>query len=243
MIKPCLIVLLLASSSLAVSGQEEPGAPEPLPQLRAWIFPATEKGTVALTSSVGEGGEKRLAATADAVVVTPTAYQAVESDNLRIDLKSGERVLASTAAPLRRAAYYTLAAWQEGSEWRMKIYRDDAVKGAASARPVRVFNFAGDRKTVLSLQGKETAFPAGAVETLEAAPALSMVTATVLTADGSHPAVSSVEVDFALAPSAYVVIGPDYRGRMRPRVLDGGPAPEPEEEEGQSEEAPAAAGG
>jgi hypothetical protein len=40
---------------------------------------------------------------------------------------------------------------------------------------------------------------------------------------------SSGEVDFVETPSAYVVIAPDYRGRMRPRVISGGSLPSDED--------------
>jgi hypothetical protein len=44
--------------------------------------------------------------------------------------------------------------------------------------------------------------------------------------DGGYPALSGYELDYAnYSWTVYVVSGPDYRGRLRPRVVFGGTRP------------------
>lgn len=90
--------------------------------------------------------------------------------------------------------------------------------------PVRVFNFSGGRKTVLHPRdAKPSEVPPGSVAEIKLPASLAPLRVEVPTLDGKGaPALSTVELDLKQWPSAYVVVSPDYRGRMRPRVLRGG---------------------
>jgi hypothetical protein len=89
-----------------------------------------------------------------------------------------------------------------------------------------VLNFAHGRETLVNYgTDKDVKVPGDSIQEVRMAPKIAGVAVKVLAADGSPPAQTSAEVDFSKASSAYVVVGPDYRGRMRPRVIDGGLPP------------------
>jgi len=232
MIRSLLIGLLTAMVFPAFLSQAqeeaEPGREEPRPAVRAWLFPAdaTERVSLVLETGDGAGGSIPLVSTENGAVAASPVYEQSPLSKARLELKSGDKVLVSGGLALTEGRFYTAAAWREGSDWKVKVFLDGPPAGAGSPRPVRVFNFADGRTTMLEVGEAEHKVGAGSVFELQVAPKPTMITASVLAPDGSHPAISSVEIDLASAPSAYVVVGPDYRGRMRPRVIEGGPLPE-----------------
>jgi hypothetical protein len=195
--------------------------------LRAWIFPGADKRPVALVVTLQEAPEpKVLAGTKDAAVTAQPGYASFSPGSMRIELKSGDEVLASQTGALRPERHYTAVAWSKGGKWQLQVFADDPASPNATDRPLRVVNFAGDRETLLAVDaGQDAKVAPDSVQEFRAPPKVAMVRVQVLSVDGGPPAQSSVEVDFASSPSAYVVVGPDYRGRMRPRVVQGGPPP------------------
>jgi hypothetical protein len=141
---------------------------------------------------------------------------------LAISLLEGEDAAVSEALPLRSGSAYTLIAWISGAKWQIKVFPDTLAQGS-SQRPLRALNFAEGRETLLSAGGgEEIKLADNSVTGMNVAARICDVRVKVLAADGGPPAQSTVEVDFATVPSAYVVVRPDYRGRMRPRVILGG---------------------
>jgi hypothetical protein len=121
---------------------------------------------------------------------------------------------------------YTVLAWRQGGKWELKVYVDGPFAKNLADRPLRLMNFAENRETLISLDnGSETKVAANTVEEFKISPKLTSFTVKVLAPDGGPAAQSSGEVDFTSTPSAYVVIAPDYRGRMVPEVITGGNLP------------------
>lgn len=225
-------LLLIAGIGCSVLAQEEAGAEDggreqPRTSLRGWIFGADENDDVMVAvATAGEGQPSPIASSKDGATVANAGYTSMEPGNRTVELRFGEDVLASQTAGLREGLTYTAIAWKNGSKWELKLFADSAPSANAPDRPLRVINFAEGRETLLSVDGGNESKVAGdTVQEFRMPRKIAMVMVKVLAPDGSHPAMSSVEVDFNYAPSAYVVVSPDYRGRMRPRVILGGDPP------------------
>jgi hypothetical protein len=175
---------------------------------------------------------RTLASTTGAKRTTGRTYGEFAPGRIELQLKAGDRVVATAAGSLGDGRQYTAIAMPDGGDWKIKVLADGPAKTGSSLRPLRVCNFAAGREAVLSLQEAGDIKVAGdSFYESEVAPAITGLTVRVLEDDGGPPAQSSMEIDFARAPSAYVVIGPDYLGRMHPRVIEGG-NPMPMEEGG-----------
>jgi len=216
---------------LTVLAQELPeeapdGREAPQSLLRCWIYGA-DKSAVSMVL-VDEGGEQvPLAEAAGGAVSASELYRSLKPGRRVVELRSGEQVLARADAPLGKDEAYTLLAWKTGARWQTELFSDTAGASNAPDNPLRIINFAGGRETLLSIDGgAETKVAADTVQELRGPRKVSMVRVQVLAVDGGPPAQSSVEVDFRSVPSVYVVVGPDYRGRMRPRIILGGQPPE-----------------
>jgi hypothetical protein len=190
--------------------------------VRGWIL--TPDAAVRLQmKGVDATQETSLASGGEGGISVNPGYLAPPAGNYVLELKSGDEVLESARGALRADRHYTAVVWREGSKWELKVFADDGSEANATDRPLRVLNFAEERETLLSLnEGAETKVAAQTVMETKAPAAVGMVTVKVLATDGGAPAQSSVEIDFKAAQSAYVIVGPDYRGRMRPRVFTGG---------------------
>jgi hypothetical protein len=211
-----------AAVGLAQEEGGEAGASDKTTFVRGWIL--TPDPAVRLQmKGVDANQETSLATGAEGGISVNPGYLTPPPGNYVLELKSGDEVLESARGALRPDRHYSAVVWREGSKWELKVFADDGSEPNAVDRPLRVLNFADERETLLSLNaGAETKVAAQTVLETKAPAAIGMVTVKVLAADGGAPAQSSVEIDFKSAPSAYVVIGPDYRGRMRPRVFTGG---------------------
>jgi len=224
------LIILAASMACGLTQEPEPGPERQATNVRGWIL--TPDSAVRLQLSGAEATEGiNLASGGEGGISVSSDYREARPGNYLVELKSGDEVVASARGALRASRHYTAVVWRNGSKWELKVFADDVADANTVDRPLRVLNFADERETLVSFDaGAETRIPQQAVQETKAPAALGMVNVKVLAPDGGPPAHSSVEVDFKVVPSAYVVIGPDYRGRMRPRVVIGGPAPELPEE-------------
>ena len=115
-----------------------------------------------------------------------------------------------------------MVVWSSGGKWDAKLFLD-ASAPQKSERHVRVVNFADGREALLRIDGaKPSPVTGSSVAQFPAPTGIALVSVEVLEPKGGPPALSSVEIDFSAFLNAYVVIAPDYRGRMRPRVIGGG---------------------
>jgi len=200
------------------AGREAPQA-----YLRGWIY-GSDESPVVMVLVDDEGGEPvPLAEAAGGAVSASELYQTLKPGRRTVELRSGEKVLARKEVALRKDEMGTLLAWRTGAKWQTELFSDAAGASNAPDRPLRIINFAGGRETLLSIDGgAETKVAADTVQEFRGPRKVSMVRVQVLASDSGPPAQSSVEVNFRTVPSVYVVVGPDYRGRMRPRIILGG---------------------
>jgi hypothetical protein len=232
MTKTCRALFLSLIVPLSLPAQEPAeeapdGREAPQAYLRGWIYGADES-PVTMVLIDEEGGEPvPLAEAAGGAVSANELYQPLKPGRRTVELRSGERVLARKEVALRKDEMGTLLAWRTGAKWQTELFSDAAGASNAPDRPLRIINFAGGRETLLSIDGgADTKVAADTVQEFRGPRKVSMVRVQVLSLDGGPPAQSSVEVDFRSVPSTYVVVGPDYRGRMRPRIILGGQPPE-----------------
>lgn len=225
------ITILGAVFCCLTAPAQEPGADAPdqgnesPAGLRAWIFPRGDESMAVVCKTAADEQPRTLASATGAKRTTGEIYQEFAPGRIELQLKAGNRVVATAAGTLGEGRQYTAIAMPDGGNWKIKVLADGPAKAGGSLRPLRVCNFAAGRETVLSLQGAADIKVAGdSLHETEVPPTLSGLTVRVLAADGGPPAQTSSEIDFVRAPSAYVVIGPDYLGRMQPRVILGGGA-------------------
>lgn len=238
MIKMFLLLLAVSVVALRLAGAQtsDPSAPpaggeakRPPAALRAWIFPEKDAGSVdfTLVRAMGEAPVS-LASSERGSKVVGGGYEKLPEGRVTLQLARGSDSLASSAVDLQPGIYYTAIAWQAADRWQIKLFPDPAPKAGAAARPLRVLNFAADRETILAVDGaKESKFAAGSVQEISLPAKINGLSVKVLDPAGGVPAETSFEVDLSALPLAYAVVGPDYRGRMRPEIIEGGP-PKPE---------------
>lgn len=225
----CFLLLgaSLVAPPLGVRAQDQPPGAVPAAErgasVRVWIFPGSEKEKVEVAFSAGEQSEKKvMAQTVAGESRSEEGYQPVAEGQLQSELRVGERVVSSTPVSIRKGGSYTLVVWSNGAKWESKLFLD---AGAAqkSERHVRVVNFADGREALLSIGGSKPSLVTGnTVAQFPAPTGIALISVEVLDPKGGPPALSSVEIDFSTFLNSYVVIAPDYRGRMRPRIIGGG---------------------
>lgn len=222
---PVFVALALASPGWSQESAPEDSRAPATAKVRGWLFPSGDKEVFALAlKPTGASEPVVLASTKDGAVVSDAGYTELQpSTGVEVALQSGEKTISAQALALREGCHYTIVAWSDGGRWQLKAYADDLGSPNATDRPLRVLNFAEGRPTSVSVAGgAETKVAPDSVTELRAPSELVLVTVKVQAMDGGAPAQSSVELDFSFLPCAYVAIGPDYRGRMRPRIISGG---------------------
>jgi hypothetical protein len=210
-----------------VHAQEQPPAEGPsaerVASVRVWIFPGTEKDGIQITFSTGEESEKKvMARTAGGESRSEEGYQPVAAAQLLSEIRVGDRVVSSTPVNFRKGSSYTMVVWSSGGKWEAKLFPDTSTP-QKSERQIRVVNFADGREALLRIDGaKPSPVTRSGVAEFPAPASVALIDVEVLDTKGGPPALSSVEIDFSAYLNSYVVIAPDYRGRMRPRVIGGG---------------------
>lgn len=222
----------MASASAQVEtdqrlGENAEKAP-PQAMIRAFVLPAdgaTESLQLVLKPQKADVDLAPLVvATSNGAAVFGAGYQPIAPGGVAIELRAGEKVLASSAGTLRPARAYTFVAWTAPpGGWKIKAFSDDPSSPEAADRAVRIINFPAGRQTLLSIdRGAEIKVPGSAVEELRVPPKVIGAAVSVLDPDGGPPALSNVEMDFSTLKSGYIVVVPDNLGRMRPQFIGGG---------------------
>ncbi len=214
--------MLVSHASKGQLAPEE-GESKPSPSLRAWIFPGSEKANVVVTLTDAAKAEKKvLASSSSGAAAIDEAYAAVTEGQHSLEVRIGEKVESAAEVNLRDSGAFTAVFWKTDGKWVKKVFRDNA-QGDSDTREARLMNFADGRDSLVAINGSEgRRVPASTVEAIPAPPKISLLTVEVPDPTGGPPAKSSVEVDFSLYRNAYVIIAPDYRGRMRPRIFPAG---------------------
>lgn len=192
--------------------------------LRTWIVSFSGAEAVSIfVQGPQDPKPRKLSSASDGEQVMNLGYTKFIAGIYQFELKIGDKVLQNMTADLAENSAFSLLAWSEGSKWNLRVFADGPFAENVKNRPLRLLNFADNRETLIALDGgEEKKVAANTVEEFNSSVKLTSFTVKVLSPDGGAPAQSSGEVDFVTTPSAYVIISPDYRGRMRPRVVAGG---------------------
>jgi hypothetical protein len=227
----CLIGLLLCSGAAQVDDVPSRSEEKAAAHLRGWVAGSASSEAVSLLvqSSRDEQAQTIASAGGGETVVNPS-YAQTQPGACQFQVKVGDKILKSVTTKLASNEFYTAVAWSADGKWNLAVYDDGPFAKNVPDRPIRLMNFAGGRATLVSVEnGSEIKVPGNAMQEIRVPPKLTAFTVKVLAPDGGAPAQSSGDIDFVSIPSAYVLIAPDYRGRMRPRVILGGNLPIREE--------------
>jgi hypothetical protein len=219
----CLSCFVLAEALAESSDPVHKSDDNDVSFVRGWIVGDGVEAVSLFAQGPNDENPRQLCSVAAGENVMNPSYTEFVTGNFQFQLKSGGKVLHAFKAELAEKAAYTLLAWRRNGQWELKLYADGPFVPNSLEHPLRLLNFAASRETLITLDrvGEKTV-AANTVEEFMVLPKLTSFTVKVLAADGGPPAQSSGDVDFAEIPSAYIVIAPDYRGRMRPRVISGG---------------------
>jgi hypothetical protein len=238
------LVALLSTPSAPNAFAQEEAAPKPpkAAMIRGWMFPDQAKSSAPMVFKVSDQGQPQVLATSDGTNASLAGgYQSLAgSGKVVLELGAGDKPVFSQTLALQQGKFYTLVAWQQQGVWKVKAFVDQRPGPADSDRPLRVLNFTDRRETEVALGASAAKkISSGGIEEFRVPPKVDTVTAKVFPKDsGGVAATTTVEIDMSAMLGAYVVISPDYRGRMRPRVIAGGEVVEaievvPEGAEGQ----------
>jgi hypothetical protein len=222
--------VFLTVSSNTVRAQAESGtAPAPQAEkaaamFRGWLFPEKTEGEIKMVMLKEQAPEAIPLATSNNGERSATSdYSRLGEGGGLVEIRSGDRVLASANLSLRRDRYYTLTAVQSGGSWKLKVFADGSEAQNAADRPLRVLNFADDCDINLAFRGaKPLKVPERGIGEMRAPAETAMLELELFSRQGKSLGQALLEIDASTAGSVYIVVSPDYRGRMRPRIIYGG---------------------
>ena len=215
----CLLTGVGAQSSSSTKAE----AKVPPSMVRGWIFPGPDAEEAKIRFRLGKEGEAQTLseAMADASQIVQR-YQPVKAGAYQFALATGGKPTVKSQT-LRPQRFYTVMAWEKEGKWTLQVMRDAPAAPNAATRPLRLLNFSGDRKALIRVgQGKQEPMAADSVREVQLPLELTGLDVEVLDPSGGPSARTSTEVDLRTMASAYLLVAPDYRGRMRPRLIEGG---------------------
>lgn len=227
----CVFGLLLGSGLAQVGDASSRSAEKAAAHLRGWVAGGASSEAVTILAQTSRAEQPRtLASAAGGETVANRSYTQTSPGPFQFQLRAGDKILRTVNESLAGNESYTAIAWNADGKWNLGVYDDGPFSKNEPDRPIRLMNFAGGRETLVSVDnGSEIRVPANTLQELRVPPKLTTLMVKVLAPDGGAPAQSAREIDFGSASSAYVLIVPDYRGRMRPQVILGGNLPMSEE--------------
>jgi hypothetical protein len=191
-------------------------------RLRVWVFvgdPAPQEASIA---ALGADGSSLALGDATKRKVE-AAYREVPAGKYNLELREGQAPVAQKVADFAKNSAHTLIAWRSNGKWNLGLFSDELKKGKAAERPLRILNFANGATTTIAMKGAQA---------LKAEPDTVQeikLPAKIVTLDISAKAPGAVvpartlsDVDLSASPGAYVLVAPDYRGRLRPQVIQAG---------------------
>ena len=205
------------------------GAPQQSPGfLRAWVIPEAGAGRteLRLPPASPEARPLILASSGSGEGVIPTTYTTIPAGTASLELLSDGKAVSSKTVQVRPATYATVLATQKGSGWELRVFEDGPAKKTAATRTVRVLNFAKGLPARFTVgTNKPSPVAADSWQELQLPRAQLGVSVAMLSTNGGPPSSTPAAIDLVASDSAYVVVLPDHRGRMRPQVIPGAPAP------------------
>ncbi len=192
--------------------------------LRGWLLPKEgEEELKLLYFKDPASAPTTIAVSANGMRSTSPEYLPVSEAGGMVELRAGDRTLAKSSLPLRSGRFYTLIATQSKGEWKFKVFADGAETDNALDRPMRVMNFANGCDIKLAFgAAKPLTVQEGEMGEMRAPAKTAMLDMELFGKDGKSLGKAVLEIDASAAGSAYIVVSPDYRGRMRPRIIYGG---------------------
>jgi hypothetical protein len=208
---------------LCAQETEEPTVePEvPTAQVRAWIF--NSEGPCLLRLR-GEKSEEAItiAEVQQSGANIEVAYRPVEPGRYRVELLRGEEALAAEVVVLGEDSAQSVVAWPEAGKWRIKSLSDSPAPNATD-KTLRLLHFNKQFGLVLTIgDGAEQTAPLGTVAEKKVAAKRTVIHLKTVGPNQEQGASSYFDVDFSSWPSAYVLAQADYRGRIKPVVIQGG---------------------
>lgn len=226
MTKLALTIPLLFSLTLVLPAQESEeeapaGREAPQAHVRAWIFNSQGPARLSLR---GENKEEAitLAEVQGGGGNINVEYRPLAPGRYLLELSREEQILASEPILLGKDSIHSIVAWPEAGKWRLKLFGDNSAPNATD-KPLRLLHFNPQVGLRLAIDaGPEQEVPLGTVTEKKITAKGTVLHLTVASSDAKHKASSYFEADFITWPSAYAFAQADYRGRIKPTIIQGG---------------------
>jgi hypothetical protein len=156
-----------------------------------------------------------------------TPYEGLPAKETKLAIRIGSQT-HEVDMKLDEGIYYTLLVYREGGGLLTPLLQDTFPDPAEPGCHIRIFNFGSNRTANLSLDGKnEQQFAPNTFTELPALPVEGKLAINITIPDpgGGYPAIARADINIKAARALSVVIVPDYRGNLRPRIFKDGPAP------------------
>lgn len=226
MTKLALTIPLFFSLTLMLPAQESeeeapPAREAPQAHVRAWIFNSQGPARLSLR---GENREEAitLAEVQGGGGNINVEYRPLEPGRYLLELSRDEQILESEPILLGKDSIVTIVGWPEAGKWRLKFFSDKSAPNATD-KPLRLLHFNPQVGLRLAIDaGPEQEIPIGTVTEKKITAKETPLYLTVVSTDEEHRASSFFDADFVTWPSAYAFAQADYRGRIKPTIIQGG---------------------
>jgi hypothetical protein len=205
----------------------------PASNLRAWLLPDESSSELSLRlqppADAIDAPPRIFASSSGGEVVTDASYASVPAGPVSLELLDGGKIIARKSVSAPAGRFITVLCRETQSSWDFQVFDDGPARRAGGTAVVRLISMAkGYAARLTAGTNKPVAVDHGAVG--EVRLPLEWISASVELVDNADKTSSSTPalIDLVASDSAYVTIVPDYRGRMRPEVVPGAPAPAPE---------------
>jgi hypothetical protein len=220
----CLLCAVLIPAGTWSQEPAETGdaASRAVARLRVWVFAGDSPPQGASIVALGADGSSLSLGDASGQK-TEAAYRDLPPGNYTVEVRENQNPVAQQMADLGKDSYHTAIAWRSNGKWSLGIYSDKQIKSASGERPLRLLNFAKGATTTIAIKGLQTleAEP-DSVKEVKLPAKIFTLDISAKAPDADVPARTLSDIDLSVAPAAYVLVSPDYRGRLRPQVIEGG---------------------
>jgi hypothetical protein len=191
--------------------------------IRVWVMVFDEKAPISIAFK-GKDAESVTLLEAPGVQPTRGFYVEVPKGSGEIVASAGEIVLASATVDLLPDDHRTVLISRKGGKLNLQVLQDP-LPGQKDFPPVvRLLNFGTGRSAEVTLGAQNKVIVPENQMVISQVPAQTDIPLRVVLPDpsGGPPAISSTDIDSRTSPSWSLVVIPDYRGKLRPRVSPDG---------------------
>jgi len=115
-------------------------------------------------------------------------------------------------------------------QWSLELYADSPPPGNSGQRALRILNFAAGATTTVSVgRAQKIKAEPDSIQEAKLSPKITPLEVSAQPPGTGAPARTLTEVDLVACPAVYVLVSPDYRGRLRPQIIQSGEPPAPAE--------------